>query len=122
MSSFVATHVIQTGTRRTYVHAEPGSDPGSLILYTEDEWAACESADWEYDAEEGLQFQGSTSQPICHGASLETFEACRWTRNDGWNDYGTRGCRRCGKPLAYPGALYCGAACCARLEAGDRNE
>ena len=23
------------------------------------------------------------------------------------------GCKRCGKALAYPGAIYCGAACCA---------
>ena len=28
-------------------------------------------------------------------------------------------CKRCGNPLAYPGALFCGAACSARYEAGD---
>lgn len=26
------------------------------------------------------------------------------------------GCQRCGKPLAYPGAIYCGAGCSARAE------
>lgn len=29
------------------------------------------------------------------------------------------GCKRCGKPLAYPGAVYCGAACTAQAEAGE---
>ena len=29
-------------------------------------------------------------------------------------------CKRCGQPLAYPGAVFCGSACCARWEAGDR--
>lgn len=29
-------------------------------------------------------------------------------------------CLLCGKPLAYKGALYCGAACCARWEGGQR--
>lgn len=29
-------------------------------------------------------------------------------------------CKHCGKkPLAYPGAIYCGAACCARAEAHE---
>jgi len=28
-----------------------------------------------------------------------------------------RGCKRCGEPLAYPGALFCGAACSAMYEA-----
>lgn len=31
------------------------------------------------------------------------------------------GCKRCGDPLAYKGAVYCGAACTARWEAGDRT-
>ena len=30
------------------------------------------------------------------------------------------GCRLCGKSHAYPGAIFCGAACCARWEAGER--
>ena len=30
------------------------------------------------------------------------------------------GCRLCGKPLAYSGAVYCGAACCVRWEGGER--
>lgn len=30
-------------------------------------------------------------------------------------------CIRCGRKLAYPGALFCGASCCARWEAGDRK-
>jgi hypothetical protein len=29
-------------------------------------------------------------------------------------------CLLCGKPPAYKGALYCGAACCARWEGGQR--
>lgn len=29
-------------------------------------------------------------------------------------------CRLCGKALAYAGAVYCGSACCARWEAGER--
>lgn len=30
-------------------------------------------------------------------------------------------CKLCKeKPVAYPGAVFCGAACCARWEAGDR--
>lgn len=28
-------------------------------------------------------------------------------------------CTRCGKPAAYLGAVYCGAACTARAEAGE---
>jgi hypothetical protein len=28
------------------------------------------------------------------------------------------GCKRCGKPVAYPGAVYCGAACSAQAEGG----
>jgi hypothetical protein len=28
-------------------------------------------------------------------------------------------CKRCGKPLAYDGAIYCGAGCAARAEAGE---
>lgn len=32
------------------------------------------------------------------------------------------GCALCGKPLAYPGARFCGAGCTARWEAGDRPE
>lgn len=86
---FIATHVIQTGMRRIYVHAEPGDEHG-LILYTEAEWDGAENADWTYDAEEGLQFQGSTSAPICDGASLERFGSCQWTANDGWNPGGTK--------------------------------
>ncbi len=31
------------------------------------------------------------------------------------------GCIRCGAAPAYPGAVYCGAACCALWEAGDRD-
>ena len=31
-------------------------------------------------------------------------------------------CKRCGKKLAYVGAIFCGAACSARWEGGDRNE
>lgn len=26
------------------------------------------------------------------------------------------GCKRCGKPAAYEGALYCGSACCVMFE------
>jgi hypothetical protein len=29
-------------------------------------------------------------------------------------------CKLCGKPLAYPGAVFCGAACSTRWEAGER--
>lgn len=32
----------------------------------------------------------------------------------------TQGCKLCGKGLAYPEAAFCGAACCARWEAGER--
>jgi len=31
-------------------------------------------------------------------------------------------CKVCEKPVAYRGALFCGAACCARYEAGDTKE
>lgn len=30
------------------------------------------------------------------------------------------GCRRCGARVVYPGAIFCGAACTAMYEAGDR--
>jgi hypothetical protein len=30
------------------------------------------------------------------------------------------GCRLCGKDVAYSGAFYCGAGCCARWEGGER--
>lgn len=30
------------------------------------------------------------------------------------------GCKLCGKPLAYAGAVFCGAACCAEWEGGRR--
>ena len=30
-------------------------------------------------------------------------------------------CELCGKPVAYPGARFCGAGCSARWEAGDRS-
>jgi hypothetical protein len=32
------------------------------------------------------------------------------------------GCKRCGKPVAYSGAIFCGAACSAKYEAGDLHE
>jgi hypothetical protein len=91
MGDFIATHVIQTGTRRWYVHAEEG-ERGKLsgVLYTEHEWTNCDNADWTYDPEDGLAFQGSYSHPIVDGASIEKFADCRWTRNDGWRDDGTR--------------------------------
>ena len=31
------------------------------------------------------------------------------------------GCRLCGQPLAYAGALYCSSACCARWLSGERT-
>jgi hypothetical protein len=34
--------------------------------------------------------------------------------------HGNTGCRLCGKKLAYTGAVYCGAACCAAWEMGQR--
>lgn len=95
--AFIATHVIQTGTRREYVRAYAlGGGPADLtnprgvVLYTEDEWRADAHADWTFDPEHGLRFQGSASAPVCDGASIESFEACRWTRVDGWADDGTR--------------------------------
>jgi hypothetical protein len=81
---FVATHVIQGPSARIYVHAEPG-DAG-LVLYTEAEWDACDSADWELDPERGLLFQGA----VRSGYSWATFANCRWTASDGWAPDGSR--------------------------------
>ncbi len=33
-----------------------------------------------------------------------------------------KACKRCGKPLAYAGAVYCGAGCSARAEAAEPEE
>lgn len=87
---FKATHVIQTAMRRWYVHAVPvdcisGGDRGGFVLYTEAEWNLYDNADWETDPDRLLLFQGSVSD-----ATLETFDECKWTRVDGWNDDGTR--------------------------------
>ncbi len=38
---------------------------------------------------------------------------------DELEEHAAKGCKRCGKPLAYPGAIYCGATCSAQAEAGD---
>lgn len=84
---FRATHVIQLAMKRLYVHAEPGDAPGSLILYTEQEWEDCESADWELDPERGLLFQGRVPDAEY---SWHRFETCERTGTDGWNDDGTR--------------------------------
>lgn len=98
MSDFVATHVIQTGTRRHYVRAcalNGGPDtldnPRGVVLYTPEEWDAAANADWTYDPKEGLRFQSSTAHPMLQcEVTIQPFADCCWTRVDGWNDDGTR--------------------------------
>jgi hypothetical protein len=87
---FVATHVIQTGTRRWYVHAEKASDPrDGLVLYTWDEWQAGVAADWAYDEVNGLSFQDDAYHPMCDGAEFMKFETSVFRDSDGWNEDGT---------------------------------
>ena len=89
-SGFVATHVIQSGTRRWYVRAEQ-AEAGVQFLYTNREWDACEPADWTYDEVDGLKFCGSLNDAILDGATIETFAQCEHTASDGWNDDGMPG-------------------------------
>ena len=53
MEKFAATHKIVCNGEVIPVMAEEGHE-GGLILYTEEEWCADSSADWEYSDEDGL--------------------------------------------------------------------
>lgn len=66
MRRFSATHKITCNDDIIPVMAEEGHE-GGLILYTEEEWNADSSADWEYSDEDGLTRLG---RPV-HGSSLE---------------------------------------------------
>lgn len=50
-------------------------------------------------------------------------QKCDWIdeRTGFFERIGAGKCKRegCNEPLAYPGAVYCGAACCALAEAGE---
>lgn len=53
MSEFSATHKINLADEVIPVMAVEGHN-GGLILYTEEEWTADATADWEYSSEDGL--------------------------------------------------------------------